>query len=282
MSKQPVFIIGAARSGTRFLRDQLFASQDCTRIPYDVGYLWLRGNEHLRHDEVNPQSLSPQHVAWIQRNLPKLADRHARGRTARILLEKSVPNSLRPALLYRCFPDAKFIHVIRRGLAATESAYRMWQRGPTGSFVLDKLWYVPLSCYWHGLRYSAQRLNWAVGAPATWGPRYRGLIDDVLARPLHLVCAKQWSLCVLRSREQFAQIPTKQVLTVTYESLVQDPRSWLSLCEFIDINPVDVLSSWKHNVKPTSQNLPARTFTDTQRHEICSLIREILPDAPTD
>src|SRR4051812_20775701 len=41
---QPVIVIGAARSGTKLLRDSLATHADVARVPYDVNYVWRFGN----------------------------------------------------------------------------------------------------------------------------------------------------------------------------------------------------------------------------------------------
>jgi hypothetical protein len=47
-----VFVIGAARSGTKFLRDVIGASPYAAVVPYDVNYVWRGGNEGFPDDAL--------------------------------------------------------------------------------------------------------------------------------------------------------------------------------------------------------------------------------------
>ena len=45
---EPIVLIGAARSGTKILRDALATALGVPQVPYDVGYVWRYGNEPSR------------------------------------------------------------------------------------------------------------------------------------------------------------------------------------------------------------------------------------------
>ena len=134
----PVLIIGAGRSGTKYLRSMLAASDEIAAVPYDVGYVWRTGNEDLPHDEISKVGVSERDAAWMRKTLPTLAEKKA-SEMARILVEKSVPNSLRVAMLHRVFPNARFLHLVRDGRAVTESALRQWQEPADSGYLLKKL-----------------------------------------------------------------------------------------------------------------------------------------------
>jgi len=72
----PVILLGAGRSGTKFLRDILDASNDIAVIPFDIGYVWRYGNENLEHDELTPEMINHRTVKFIKRILPKLTKRY--------------------------------------------------------------------------------------------------------------------------------------------------------------------------------------------------------------
>lgn len=273
---QPVFIIGAGRSGTKFLRDTLGISEMCARIPYDVGYVWRYGNEDLLHDEIDAASLSSSQVEWIRKNLLKLADKDVPKPKAKYILEKSVPNSLRPALLYRCFPEGKFVQLIRDGRAVTESAMRMWQMPPEKKYLLDKVRYFPWSNYKYGLWFLKNQLfNKDLNRFPIWGPRYKGIQDDLLSMPLHMVCAKQWSMCVIRSYEQLLTIPPAQVLTVSYDELMGNSSAIDIICNFIGIDSRPVIDAWAHTVQQGNDDKWRTGLTGLQINDIEQLFTRL-------
>jgi len=50
---QVLFLIGAARSGTKLLRTILEQSDEIGVIPYDMNYIWKYGHYDINHDELN-------------------------------------------------------------------------------------------------------------------------------------------------------------------------------------------------------------------------------------
>jgi len=90
----PVLIIGASRSGTRFLRDLLGASNEISVVPYDIGYIWKRGNERIGHDELEASVLTCEDTRWIRNAVKKMAIPKI-SRHTKFLVEKTVSNTLR-------------------------------------------------------------------------------------------------------------------------------------------------------------------------------------------
>lgn len=266
MKYKPVFIIGAGRSGTKYLRDVLSTSPEVVRIPYDVGYIWRVGNEWLPHDEINAETVPEKSIRWIRSTLPRLRDRTVEKPDARLLIEKSVPNSLRPLFLYKIFPNAIFIHLVRDGRAVTESALRMWQTPPEAGYLMKKLRYFPWSNVRYGLWYFMNRFSRIVRrTQPIWGPRYKGIENDIITEPLHVVCAKQWFHCVDIAYRQLLHIPREQVITVKYEEIMQGTHALAKLCKDLGIKSDDVLNyhcsnarreenaKWSKNLSPKIQ-----------------------------
>jgi hypothetical protein len=54
----PIFLVGAARSGTKFLRDILVAGQGTAAVPYDLNYIWRYRVADVSHDILDPSHLS--------------------------------------------------------------------------------------------------------------------------------------------------------------------------------------------------------------------------------
>ncbi|NVJ49955.1 MAG: sulfotransferase [Gammaproteobacteria bacterium] len=253
---QPVFIIGAGRSGTKLLRDLLAASSEVAEVPYDVGYVWRYKNERVPHDELTVSDLSESIAHYVRKTLPNLVNKNA-DKNASVMIEKSVPNSLRVAFLAAIYPNAKFIHLIRDGRAVVESAARMWTLPPQKGYLKDKLKYFPLSNYRYAIWYL---MNMVVGrfsskrGQKVWGPRYKGMDIDSESQSLDVICARQWKHCVDKAQQQLSDVASDRVLTLTYESLVSDESAIESVCDFIGVNQVeDVIQRYRQQV--TQENL---------------------------
>lgn len=119
---RPIFLIGAARSGTKLLRDMLGRHPELDAIPYDINYLWRLGHEDLKHDELPD----------ITDRARKAINRHLQQAGADFVVEKTVSNCFRVAPVARAFPEARFIFLVRDGYDVTESAVRQWGHLLTG------------------------------------------------------------------------------------------------------------------------------------------------------
>lgn len=248
---EPCFILGAARSGTKLLRDLLGRSREVAAIPYDVGYVWRQGNEFFPSDELLPEMATDRVRRAIRRKLPLLVAPDSKP-GARILLEKSVPNTLRAGFLDAVYPEARFIHLIRDGRAVAESSYRQWQAPSERRYLLEKLRYFPLSNYRYALWYAYNTLKGRFGSGRgqhVWGPRYAGIEQDLARDPLELVCARQWRRCVESSLVQSADFEPGRVLELRYEDFVTTPDCLREVCRFLAIDDHDaVLNAYAQTV----------------------------------
>lgn len=195
-----VFLIGAARSGTKFLRDTLAASSDIAEIPYDINYVWRHGNERCPHDELGPEDIDDRTADHIRKTIERLAMK-GRETTPPIILEKTVSNTLRVDMIRRVFPEAEFIRLERNGLDVVESSYRQWTMPPDRSYLVEKLRYFPVR-EWRYALWFAQNMLSRSDAPAIWGPRYDGIERDVSELGTAQTCARQWERSVVLSRAQ--------------------------------------------------------------------------------
>lgn len=215
----PVFLIGAARSGTKFLRDLIAASPDVAEVPYDINYVWRHGNEGLPHDELDPAILDSSTKAHIRREIRRLALRS--NPQASVILEKTVSNALRVDFVRAVFPEAKMIYLERDGLDVAESSYRQWTAPPDRGYLLAKLRYFPLREWRYALWFARNTLSGKKSVPI-WGPRYDGITDDVEALPTAVVCAHQWRRCVDGWTNR-TPAPDLE-LTVSYRDLFENPE----------------------------------------------------------
>ncbi len=219
--KRFIIVIGAARSGTKLMRDLIARHPDVDRVPYDVNYIWRMGNESVPHDELTADRVTP---AIRERILEQLERYRA---DASQLVEKTVSNCLRVPFVDAILPEASYIHLIRDGRDVVESVRRTWLAPTDWSYVLRKARSFPFT---KALGYAvgyATRLAGSVVTPrrssGTWGPRYDGIDSDLARTELLDVCATQWIRSVRLATDGLAAVDPERVHRIRYEDLTASP-----------------------------------------------------------
>jgi hypothetical protein len=234
---QPLIIIAAARSGTRLLRDTLASHPGISKVPYDVNYLWRIGNEHLNHDELEPERIDQVTQERIRGKITSY------NKGTGILVEKTVSNCLRVPFVDAIFADALYINLVRDGMDVIESAYRKWTSPPDWGYILRKMFSYPLiDAPAYAFSYVRSTLRKLIASQDhrsySWGPRYRGIDQDIATRDCLEVCAIQWQASTSLSREAFSLIPGNRLYSLRYEDFVTNPIGCLEeLASFLNINP---------------------------------------------
>jgi len=275
---QPVVIIGAGRSGTKFLRDTLAGSSLCCAVPFDVNYVWRYRHERLPDDVIPAEELKPETQRYIRRTLERLAHIGTHP-GCRYLVEKTVSNSLRVPYIDAILPTAKFIHLIRDGREVVESAARMWRQPPSWHYLLQKLRYFPLSNYRYGFWYLRNLMAGALQkkrGQRIWGPRYPGIEDDLATKGIYEICALQWRACVEQALSDLEMIPEARKITVRYEQLVSNEEAISRVCDFLGLDDSDRViavysktlrrdtrEKWKTNIPEEDMTLVLRELNPT-------------------
>lgn len=251
---QPVFLIGAARSGTKIVRDVVALHPDVSKVPYDINFIWRLGNEGTPHDELTVDSLSSKKRARLRQ---KIGAYHHK---TPILIEKTVSNCLRVPFVHTVFPEAKFIFLVRDGCDVIESVYRQWVAPPEWRYILKKtLTYPIIDAFGYALAYSKQvalklfiRDHKKLGS---WGPRYRGIGSDIACKSIIEVCAIQWSRSIQSAFQSYATLEPEQMILVRYEDFVIHPLKWLNkIAQFMVVDPIPY-SKLQLNSLLTTENI---------------------------
>lgn len=260
-----IVILGAARSGTKALRDALALATGAGRVPYDIGYVWRHGNEHRPDDVLETAAVDQRARRFIR----QFVDRYAAGEPPTVI-EKTVGNSLRLPVVAAVFPDAALVHLIRDGVDVAESAYRQWT-APVGlRYLLAKLPHVPLRL---APRYGAKYLRSVIRRHlpgdrrlASWGPRYRGIDEDLRREELLVVCARQWRESVTRTREDADRLGLR-LYEIRYERLVADPeRELVGLISALGLShSSDRLREAARRLTPNRQGVGRRRLDRRER-----------------
>jgi len=271
-----LFIIGAARSGTRLLRDLIGCHPDVASVPYDVNYLWRLGNYQLPHDELTPDLLSSE----IRDRIASRLDRYRQGR--RLLVEKTVSNSLRVPFVAAAFDQALYINLVRDPLDVAESSYRQWVAMPKWKYIFKKAMGFPIiDAFGYASRYArqvvARSLGRAGASTPTWGPRYEGIDEDLASLSVLEVCAIQVLRCVRAAEAGLLTVPDDRRMVIRYEEFVRDPTHWLRVIwEFAALRPdlVDVEDACKR-VTSDSIGRGCRALGEEDRDKVLRHVGEL-------
>lgn len=279
---RPLVVIGAARSGTKFLQSILAASSHCAAISYDLNHVWRIGQSNCPHDSLRAEACTDATMRRIRHELNRLG-KLAGGRSdAEVLVEKTVSNALRVLLVDRVLPDAKFVHLVRDGRDVVPSALRCWNARPHLRYLGAKLRTFSSASAPYAASFG---WNWLRGQMSgrpgvrVWGPRYPGIAQDVRCTPLHVVCARQWKACVASASEAFEQLPTDRVHTLRYEDLASGDGTVESLCRYAELSDVDrVLSAYQTTVDRRRGGDWRSQMSSSQRDDVVAEIGPTLKD----
>lgn len=276
---RPVVILGAARSGTKFLRGVLAAGDGHFATPFDSNHIWRIGNAGAADDELDPASISDRTVHLIRDSLWKLAapDGAPDGGT---LVEKTVSNSLRPDFVARVLPDARYVMLIRDGRDVVESTYRMWLTPPDAGGLKKKLASLPVQAFpyaaWYGVNMVLGKLRGrGVGI---WGVRYRGITQDLERLSVPEVCAHQWRTCVESSLELAQKLDSTSFIQLRYEDLVGDKAALDPVAEFLQVGPQGrdrLRSELRRTIRAPERSRWNETFDEATRAKVLGIISDL-------
>ncbi len=228
MCLQPVIIIGAGRSGTNMLRDAMTALPSFSTWPCDeINYIWRHGNRSFPTDEFNSAMATSPVKAFIRAQFSSRAEAN----DTSFVVEKTCANSLRVGFVAAVFPQAKFIHIIRDGRDVAVSAAKRWRAPLSLRYALRKARFAPVSDIpFYAVRQATNRVKrWFSrdGRLSFWGPVFTGMEEVASRSPIEVTCALQWERCVTAASRELAKVPSDQVLSITYEKFVAQPREGL-------------------------------------------------------
>lgn len=222
--QRPVIILGAARSGTKMLRNAIASHPKLVSVPHDINFVWKFGNYAIPHDELTPSDLSPRKIEFLHRFIAKIS----KGQQSCRVVEKTVSNTIRVPFVREVFPRCQFIHLIRDGRDVAFSALRQWKAGVEMGRLIDKIKYFPLAALpRYGFHYAWSCLTRRFSrekSVSSWGVRLQDL-DELLQRySLLEVCGLQWTRCVEHTFRALESVPTEDHLEVRYERFVAAPH----------------------------------------------------------
>ena len=200
---QPVFIIGAPRSGTSLLYSIMRRSSSLRHWPGESHEIWeadyhpaFRGWDS---NVLGPDDVEPAAAARIRRSFFLVTGRKHH------LVDKTPRNALRVGFVNAVFPDARFVYLTRDGRENVNSLINAWRTPRYRTYELPEPHAIP-------------------GVDPRWWKfvLYPGWRDD-RAGPLEVVCARQWSVSNDHALSALGDIDRSRWIEVRYEDLVEDP-----------------------------------------------------------
>lgn len=239
--RPPIIILGNTRSGTSVVQQVLSEHPDLVAW-YEPRHLWQYADPGRDHDEFDASDATPRVRRYVRRQFLRYQQRHGN----RVVVEKTPVNVLRIPYVRAIFPEATYLYVVRSPWSYISSVERKWRRPVTTAGVGRRLRSTPLTQLHHyGRKYLRQQVEKRVLRRtylSTWGPRYRGMAEDVATQDLLTVIARQWAVGSRRAEEALTAFAPGEVLRLRYEDVVVDPVGALErICGHCGVEMTDAM-----------------------------------------
>lgn len=222
--KPPIIIFGNTRSGTTIVQKVMSTHPDIVQW-YEPRTLWLYADPQRRHDEFDESDATAKVKRYIRKQFLKFQKQHGNC----VVMEKTPANILKIPYVRAIFPDATFLFIVRNPFSFISSVEMKWQRPVTSKGIRRRLKYTPITQLHHYAgRLIGQQFHKRVLRRkylSIWGPRYRGMEEDLKTFDLLTVIARQWSECSRKAEKDLAYFSNGRVLRLRYEDFVEDPIS---------------------------------------------------------
>ena len=273
--KPPIILVGNTRSGATMVQKVIATHPDVVEW-FEPNALWLYPDPGRIHDEFEESDATDKAKRYIRKRFLK----YQRANGNRIIMEKTPQNLLRIPYVRAIFPEAIFLFMVRDPFSFISSVEYKWQLTVTGRGIVRRLKDTPVSQLHHWMRrYIVQQINKRILRRkylSIWGPRYKGIQDDLKTHDLLTVIARQWSVCSAKAEKDMATFEEGQILRLKYEDFVEDPVSDLErICAHCGLEMSNDM------VKATKQIVKSDRKLKWKRFDPRDLAR-ILPEISTE
>src|SRR4030067_450472 len=220
--KPPIILFGNTRSGTSIVQKVMSTHPDIVGW-YEPSELWLYADPGRPHDEFDESDATDKVKRYIRKQFLKYQKHHGNC----VVMEKTPKNILKIPYVRAIFPEATYLFIVRNPFSFISSVEFKWQRPVTGRGIIRRLKSTPLNQLHHHLgNYIVQQYNKRILRRkylSIWGPRYKGIHEDLKTLPLLTVIARQWSIGSRKAEQDLAHFDEGQVLRLRYEDFVERP-----------------------------------------------------------
>jgi len=222
--RPPIFLFGNTRSGTTIVQKVIATHPDVVGW-YEPNALWLYPDPGRIHDEFEVGDATDKAKRFIRNRFLRYQKQNGN----RLVMEKTPQNILRIPYVHEIFPDATFLFIVRNPFSFISSVEYKWQRPVTGRGIIRRLKDTPLSTlpYWVR-RYMDQQVNKRILRRkylSIWGPRYRGIQEDLQRYDQLTIIARQWAIPSKKAEKDMARFAGGEILRLKYEDFVDNPLS---------------------------------------------------------
>jgi hypothetical protein len=222
--KPPIIILGNTRSGTTIVQ-KVMATHPDLALWYEPRTLWLYADPGRCHDEFDESDATDKVKQYIRKQFLKFQKRHGN----RVVVEKTPANILKIPYVRTIFPEATYLFIVRNPFSFISSVELKWQRTLSGKGIRRRLASTPISqLHYYAGRFIKQYFDKRVLGrkyQSLWGPRYKGMEQDLQTHDLLTVMARQWSVCSRKAEKDMTLFEPGRVLRLRYEDFVEDPIS---------------------------------------------------------
>lgn len=252
--KPPIILFGNTRSGTSIVQKVVSTHSDV--VPwYEPRTVWLYADPGRPHDEFDATDATDEVKRYVREQFLKFQRQHGN----RVVMEKTPANILKISYVRAIFPEATFLFIVRDPFSFISSVEFKWQRPVSRKGIGRRLKSTPVTqLHYYAGRFIRQQFHKRVLRRkylAVWGPRYKGMAQDLKTHDLLAVIARQWSVCSRKAEEDLAMFGQGEVLRLRYEDFVEDPISDLErICAHCGLEMTDdMVKAAKERVKSDRQ-----------------------------
>jgi hypothetical protein len=220
--KPPIILFGNTRSGTTIVQKVMSAHPDIVGW-YEPSELWLYADPGRQHDEFDESDATDKVKRYVRKNFLKYQQRNGNC----VIFEKTPKNILKIPYVRAIFPEATYLYIVRNPFSFISSVEYKWQQTVTGRGIIRRLKSTPFNQLHHYVgNYIVQQYNKRILRRkylSIWGPRYKGIQEDLKTQDLLTVIARQWAMCSKKAEADLSLFDDGQVLRLRYEDFVADP-----------------------------------------------------------
>lgn len=258
--RAPIILFGNFRSGTTMLQKLICAHPDVVALYEPVG-LWLYADPGRIHDEFDERDATDKVKRYIRNEFFKYQLQSGN----RIIVEKTPHNILRIPYVRAIFPEARFLYIVRNPLSFISSVELKWQQPATRKRIVKRLKSTPVTQLHHYLKHFLnQHWNNRILRRkylSVWGPRYKGIQEDLKAEDLMVIIARQWSRASSKAERDLTRFEDGQALKLRYEDFVQDPIPHMErICAHCGLQMTKEMVETVKSVVKTDRNLKWQRF----------------------
>jgi Sulfotransferase family len=221
--RNPIFIVGAARSGTTILAE-ILAHHPEVAYWVEPKYIWRYRDAGARSDVRPPEAATPKVKSYIRRKFEDFLEKSGKSR----FMEKTPSNCFRMAFMREVFPEAKFVVIYRDGRDVTLSAAKKWTSKPDPTALRRRLrsMEIPgrdLPFYAFDFVRDVIARQWHAKGGYVWGPLFSGIKEVRAEHTVEETCAIQWRESVKAIKGDLMHFPEDAYITIHYEKFIQNP-----------------------------------------------------------